>query len=584
MKTLLRIPMIGLVAAPIAVMTTGLPAAANTPGAGSPARLAHAASTASVDGGQCAPAWRAVPVPDPELSNVLYGVGAVSGTDVWAVGAQTKDGATFTTLVDHFDGTGWRVVPSPNAASDQNVLFGVAALAADDVWAVGRIGGVGAERAQALIEHYDGTSWQIVTAPRLPGDTYLSAVLGFAANDVWAAGFTSAPGSARRALVLHWNGSAWNVAGLPPDPGVNNYLFALGASGPRDLWTVGTNFHGAGEPTTIHWDGHGWTRVPVTTSIPGAAFYSVTVPARGGAWAGGTGGIYQNDTAIMARWDGAAWSFVRFPQLGTGFGGEGQGPVNQVDALAGSSPGDVWATGQYMTWRPHHGPLTEFMAHWDGTSWQAWPGQANRLSHQVIALANGPIWSVGEQDSRSGFHSAIDRICPVDVNEQEFTPEHSSVALGETAAWKIVSADAPVSIRDTTGMIRSGFTDAGGSFTYQFNASGTYRIRACEGGTPTSLAAAPAAIAISPKVRAAGPNQAMVRWALAAVAPRFVFDVQIRRPGTARFVPWKTGTRLAAATFTPDSGGGTYAFRARVRRADGMGQTGYSPPVTIQLN
>jgi hypothetical protein len=256
-----------------------------------------------------------------------------------------------------------------------------------------------------------------------------------------------------------------------------------------------------------------------------------------------------------------------------------------VDALAGSSPGDVWATGEYVTWRPHHGPLTEFMAHWDGTSWQAWPGRANRLSHQVIALANGPVWSAGEQDSRSGFHSAIDRICPVDVNDQEFTPERSPVALGETVAWKIVSADAPVSIRDTTGMIRSGFTNAGGSFTYRFNASGTYRIRACEGGgTATPRAAAPATIAIIPQLRLAAPARATVRWALAAAAPRFVFDVQIRRPGTARFIDWKTGTRLAAAPFTRDSGTGTYAFRARVRRVDGAGQTGYSPPVTIHLS
>jgi hypothetical protein len=239
-----------------------------------------------------------------------------------------------------------------------------------------------------------------------------------------------------------------------------------------------------------------------------------------------------------------------------------------------------------MSWpRPnHHGPLTEFMAHWDGTSWQAWPGRANRLSHQVTALANGPVWSVGEQDSRSGFHSAIDRICPVAVNGQKFTPEHSSVALGEFTAWKIMSATAPVSIRDTTGLIRSGFISAGGSFTYRFNASGTYQIRASEGGgRSASPAAAPATIAVSPEISQASPARATVRWALSAAAPPFVFDVQVRRPGTARFVDWKTGTRLVTATFTADHGAGTYAFRALVRRAGSAGATGYSPPVAIHL-
>lgn len=209
---------------------------------------------------------------------------------------------------------------------------------------------------------------------------------------------------------------------------------------------------------------------------------------------------------------------------------------------------------------------------------------AETWAAQIVALANGPVWSVGEQDSGSGFHSAIDRICPVAVNDQEFTPEHSSVALGETAAWRIVSAAAPVSIRDTTGLIRSGFTGAGGSLTYGFSASGTYLIHAAGGGgTATSSAAAPATTAVSPEIQPAGAARATVRWALSAAASRFVFDVQIRRPGTTRFVGWKTGTRLAAATFTADRGAGAYAFRARVRRIGGAGATGYSPPVAIHL-
>jgi len=78
-------------------------------------------------------------------------------------------------------------------------------------------------------------------------------------------------------------------------------------------------------------------------------------------------------------------------------------------------------------------------------------------------------------------------------------------------------------------------------------------------------------------------SRATVRWALSAAAPGFVFDVQVRRPGTARFVNWKTGTRLVTATFTADRGAGTYAFRARVRRVHGAGTTGYSPPVAIHL-
>ena len=44
--------------------------------------------------------------------------------------------STSKTLID-FNGSRWTIVPSPNVGAGNNVLTGVGAHAADDVWAVG---------------------------------------------------------------------------------------------------------------------------------------------------------------------------------------------------------------------------------------------------------------------------------------------------------------------------------------------------------------------------------------------------------------------------------------------------------------
>ena len=57
--------------------------------------------------------------------------------------ATTSNGSIDQTLTEHWNGTAWSVVASPNLGTSDNVLYGVAAVAANDVWAVGyyQIGG-----------------------------------------------------------------------------------------------------------------------------------------------------------------------------------------------------------------------------------------------------------------------------------------------------------------------------------------------------------------------------------------------------------------------------------------------------------
>ena len=82
---------------------------------------------------ECNPDWVAVSSPNPGTGlNVLNGVAAVSASDVWAVGYY-QSSSLYQTVALHWVGSAWNVVPSPNVGSDNNYLNGVVEVLADDV-------------------------------------------------------------------------------------------------------------------------------------------------------------------------------------------------------------------------------------------------------------------------------------------------------------------------------------------------------------------------------------------------------------------------------------------------------------------
>jgi hypothetical protein len=90
-------------------------------------------------------------------------VAADAPTDLWAVGFRMKAGVS-RTLVEHWNGTTWATLPSPNVGASRNQLDSVAAIAPANAWAVGfRSNSAGVSRT--LIEHWNGASWQAQPSP-----------------------------------------------------------------------------------------------------------------------------------------------------------------------------------------------------------------------------------------------------------------------------------------------------------------------------------------------------------------------------------------------------------------------------------
>jgi hypothetical protein len=137
----------------------------------------------------------------------LSSITALAADDIWAAGGtfpqgQTQGEQTFTihTLIEHWNGRQWRVVPSPDAVqiaqsstgtSPQgfNHLASITAISANNIWAVGggqSIPSQNTRRTIPLIEHWDGKKWSAIPQPRTITGTLngLSSIQG----KIWTVG------------------------------------------------------------------------------------------------------------------------------------------------------------------------------------------------------------------------------------------------------------------------------------------------------------------------------------------------------------------------------------------------------------
>jgi hypothetical protein len=187
----------------------------------------------------------------------LAEVAALAPDDIWAVGqgGGFGDASSSTTPVAvHWDGSSWTEVDVPLVANRHHELTDVVAIASDDVWAVGDYRNV-AGTFRAVTYHWNGTAWSYVHNPI--EDIFqsgLSDIVATGPSDVWAIGGADSAG----VLLMHWDGTQWSLMPPPPDSGGS-----LAAVGPNDLWASGWNGF-------WHWDGSAWTGFPA--SVPGASY------------------------------------------------------------------------------------------------------------------------------------------------------------------------------------------------------------------------------------------------------------------------------------------------------------------------
>jgi hypothetical protein len=384
----------------------------------------------------CNPDWSVVPSPNVGAqSSYLYGVAVVSSSDVWAVGYYLNSNFNQITLVEHWDGTAWNVVASPNAGTS-SYLSGVAAISSSDVWAVGNYsnGTVG----QTLVEHWDGTAWAIVPSPA-PGlsNSYLSGVAAISSSDVWAVGeYTGA--TQGQTLVEHWDGTAWNVVASPNVGTSDNVLQGIAAISSNDVWAVGNSSNGFNVPhqTLVeHWDGTAWNVVSSpNVGVSNNVLAGITAISSSDVWA--VGGYYNasnNYQTLTEHWDGTAWNVVSSPNVGTN--------GSYLAGIAAISSSDVWAVGDYLNASNDYQTLVE---HWDGTAWSVVSspnvGTSGSYLQGVAAISSSDIWAVGAYDfGTTDVKTLVERYNPCPP-----TPTVTETPVVATATPTLTRTNTPV--------------------------------------------------------------------------------------------------------------------------------------------
>ena len=267
-------------------------------------------------------AWSQVTSPSPStLDNELFAVSAWSATDVWAVGRQQAStaGAPLQALALHWNGTAWSTVTTPNTASSDNEMFGVATLEAGHAVGVGYGNYNQMSSIPRRSEGWDllagGSSTNNVAVGGggldAPNTDALQAVSRSGAG-LWAVGYTrpdltqTAP---RHTIVVPatWNAAshtlAWGSVGTSDSPsGVNDVLLAVSAVSPYAFWAGGFQGSATRTLTEMYCAIHFGVSAPAT--VTAGSPFSVTVTAQDGA--GATVSGYSGTVSLTSSDPGAS--------------------------------------------------------------------------------------------------------------------------------------------------------------------------------------------------------------------------------------------------------------------------------------
>jgi hypothetical protein len=187
--------------------------------------------------------WRYLPTP----VGAAYGrLTAMSAHDIWLVGwaGPTKSMPKSHTMIQRWNGSNWTIVPAPYEFKHRKLGLGaVGGSSSSNVWAVGSYqSGPDRSDLSPVIEHWDGTRWRVQPSPNptgAHGETGLDSVAVLSGNSALAVG--SAWGShGAIPLLERWDGVHWTAVPSRLREGVTDpTLIAVAAVGPRYAWAVG---------------------------------------------------------------------------------------------------------------------------------------------------------------------------------------------------------------------------------------------------------------------------------------------------------------------------------------------------------
>lgn len=299
----------------------------------------------------------------------VYDLFGLDANTIWAVGIAG---------VWKWNGTTWTQETLPASITGASYdLRGVHATATNNVWVAGY---------PSAVMRYDGSTWAQVGTP-LAGrttDTFRD-VFAFASNNAWIVGVTVNNNGA-----WNWNGTSWTGYRINSS---GNAAVALYAFDSRSLWAGGPQFTASFDGFTWTTDALGgvndlrglWTNKAGQVWVVGAAslflrsdsqtLYSyLTSDTLWRTWAQSATDIWAIGSQSVARWNGAAWSVVKGPQM------------------AGSSYRGIWGVSPTEVW------ISDFQQaqRWDGTQWTSYAAPLPAYGYGIWAFDTRNAYMSGD--------------------------------------------------------------------------------------------------------------------------------------------------------------------------------------------
>ena len=327
--------------------------------------------------------------------NSLSAVSCVSAADCKAVGSHANTPGDTVPLAEAWNGTSWKIqsTPSPKASTDpKGTLAGVSCAASNFCEAVGARDGSSA----ALAEKWNGTAWQLQSAP---GNGTLAAVSCVSASSCEAVG-AQATSSGTGPLAEVWNGTKWHTQTLPAPAGASLSVMTGVSCASAHLCEAVGNYN---EDTAFAaiWNGSSWAvqTVPAPAGASGTVLNGVSCPAVGACEAVGFQTSASSSGPLAEVWNGAKWAAQGTPLPASGVTGS-------LAGVSCTSAGACTAAGYYF--RGAAETELTLAEVWTGTSWkaQSTPSSAEDTFGGVSCGAAGACTAVGSGLDRGDSETA----------------------------------------------------------------------------------------------------------------------------------------------------------------------------------
>ena len=330
--------------------------------------------------------WKIQPTPNPAgaTGSQLNGVSCTSPSACTAVGYYFNSGGDAVTLAERWDGSSWKIQTTPSNGSDPfSGLYGVSCTSATACTAVGA--SVDVNVAATLAERWDGTSWTIEPTPNQNRYSQLSGVSCTSATACTAVG--TGP------IAERWDGTSWTIQPTPnPSGSLSSPLSGVSCASATACTAVGDYFTSVQLTLAEGWDGTTWTIEPNPnpSGAPINTLSGVSCTSATACTAVGNYGSPETNGTQAERWDGTTWTTQTTPSAPHSAGGAALSKVSCTSATA------CEAVGQRTV---ANGSTHTLAERWNGTTWsvQTTPPPLGKL-----ATLNGVSCTSGTQCTAVG--------------------------------------------------------------------------------------------------------------------------------------------------------------------------------------